>query len=465
MSLISHSFFPRSAFDMDSWLRPSSLLPSPLSPVSPASLLFLASQPPLPLVAQPPLLPGLTTLDIFDPFDELDRVMGRNLMWLDLPEAFKAIGMNPQPSVPAKYRIQVHCAGFSPSSIKTQLSEDKRQLVVSAKEGADQPPSNDADDFYLREFRRTYTLPANADTDKLISFVTSNNRLVIEMPIKEEQPQQPEQPPQQSQVPAQQQASEASSQIQGEGQFPPIVERPAQGSQNFQMSMSLPSGIEPADVNVICKDRDVIVQTESKTDSEDKHSRLFYYRRVTLPENANLSELKCTYDNNKLCIQAPVYPNFEQTYRTIPIEMPQQQQSQSPQLQQQQSQPQQLSQTAASQTQPEENQGLLLDLSTPPTDQSAQSQPSQQPPSLSPQPSAGETVPPQEGDQLKPEEAKSEEEEEEENVEPKETEPEQENVEKQAGSNIIEAKIGGQEFSTKAKGWQKKGGHKKEVEK
>ena len=56
---ITPSFFPRSMFDMDMWARPSSLGVGP------------------------------STLDLFDPFDELDRMMSRNLMWLNEPETSK----------------------------------------------------------------------------------------------------------------------------------------------------------------------------------------------------------------------------------------------------------------------------------------------------------------------------------------------------------------------------------------
>jgi hypothetical protein len=43
MAIIRHSFLPRSMFDMDSWFRPTS--------------------------------------DLFDPFDEMDHMLGRNLEW------------------------------------------------------------------------------------------------------------------------------------------------------------------------------------------------------------------------------------------------------------------------------------------------------------------------------------------------------------------------------------------------
>ena len=48
MSLLPHSFFPRSKFDMSQWLKPFDL--------------------------------GMTTTDLFDPFDQLDQQIG---MWPD----------------------------------------------------------------------------------------------------------------------------------------------------------------------------------------------------------------------------------------------------------------------------------------------------------------------------------------------------------------------------------------------
>lgn len=51
MSLIPHSFFPRSMFDMDQWHRPFSDM-------------------------------GLSTMDLFDPFDELDHMMGNKLFMI-----------------------------------------------------------------------------------------------------------------------------------------------------------------------------------------------------------------------------------------------------------------------------------------------------------------------------------------------------------------------------------------------
>ena len=49
MSLIDTQLFPRSMFDMENWLNESTK--------------------------------GESTLDMFDAFDELDTIMGRNLQW------------------------------------------------------------------------------------------------------------------------------------------------------------------------------------------------------------------------------------------------------------------------------------------------------------------------------------------------------------------------------------------------
>jgi HSP20 family molecular chaperone IbpA len=280
-----------------------------------------------------PLL-GLGTLDIFDPFDELDRTLGRNLMWLDVPDVLRASIMPPQqPRVPRKYRIQVHCEGFSPQSVKTELSDDKKQLIVHAKEGA--APASDKANYTLREFRRTYKLPDNVDTDQLVSFMTSNKRLVIEMPIKE---RKLEQAPQEDLLPR-------ITDLEG-------------GRKQVQMDMSLPVNIDPAKIKVTCKDRDVIVQAESKQDTSDQQSQVFYYRRTTLPENANLNELKCTFDNNQLSIKAPLNLSLEQTGRTVPIEFAQKQREQIGQAgeeqQRQKEQPQQKTESTGGEEKPGE---------------------------------------------------------------------------------------------------------------
>ena len=56
MSLVQHSFFPRSVMNTNEWFDEQ----------NPAT--------------------ALTTLDMFDPFNELDYLMGKNMQWLTKPE-------------------------------------------------------------------------------------------------------------------------------------------------------------------------------------------------------------------------------------------------------------------------------------------------------------------------------------------------------------------------------------------
>jgi HSP20 family molecular chaperone IbpA len=276
MSLITHSFFPRSAFNMDYWLRPESVWG------------------------------GTSTLDVFDPFDDLDRALGRNLMWLDVPDILKSVTPF-QPRVPKKYRIQVDCRGFNPNSIQTQVSDDKKRLIVNAKEG--QSAQKSGEDYTLKEFRKSYDLPDNVETDKLVSFMTSNGRLVVEIPLRREEK---------------------------EDEFPRIKDQ--NGEKSVEMNVWLPKNIDPSKVKVTCKDRDVIVQAEDEKQKQDEYSKVTFYRRTTLPENTDLNSLKCTCEKNQLRIQAPILGNILQAgEKTIPIQMGQTQQS-FPQGQQQQQQ-------------------------------------------------------------------------------------------------------------------------------
>ena len=57
MSLIQPSLFPRSLMNMNEWFGTPSLV-DPLS---------------------------MSTLDLFDPFDQLDTLMARNMQWLNKP--------------------------------------------------------------------------------------------------------------------------------------------------------------------------------------------------------------------------------------------------------------------------------------------------------------------------------------------------------------------------------------------
>jgi len=240
---------------------------------------------------------GLSTLDLFDPFDELDRMIGRNFNWLSIP-----FNLEQQPKVPNKYRVILDCFGYSPQSIKTEIKDN--QLIVTGNEG------NSAkldEDFQMKQFRKTYKLPSNTENDKLVSFMTTNGKLVIEIPLKEDENKK----------------NVAAQEKRKYDLFPRISE----DKTNVTMNLSLPENIDPSKLNVVCKDRQLIVKYQDKSESNDSYSDVYFYKQILMPENTDFNSLKCSFDKDLLTISAPLKTDIKSKLNTIPIEIKKQEQT------------------------------------------------------------------------------------------------------------------------------------------
>jgi HSP20 family molecular chaperone IbpA len=233
-----------------------------------------------------PSVPGVSTLDLFDPFDELDHTIARNMQWLNKPDFMPMMPLMPR--VPQKYRIIVDCVGYSPSSIKTDIVG--KELVVTGREDVKQ----EGGDFSVKEFKKTYKLPENAECEKMVSFMTAHGELVIEVPLKEKQ-------------------FHMNMDL-----LPKIVNTPTGGKQ-VELDFTVPEKIKPEHIHVSMKDRDLIVKAEEKVEKPDGVSRFYYYKRTTLPENTDFKNLKCNYDNHKIAICAPLDLDFK-SHKKVPIE-------------------------------------------------------------------------------------------------------------------------------------------------
>lgn len=231
---------------------------------------------------------GLSTLDVFDPFDELDHTISRNLNWLDRPDFLNTMPLLPK--VPQKYRIQVFCPGFTPKAIKHEFKGNK--LVVSGRE---ESKHEDGDDFSIREFRKTFDVPKHAEHDKLVSFMAPDGHLVFEMPLKE---------------------NKASPNAD---LMPQIVEA-ADGAKSVTMKFALPPDVDAAKASVMVKDRDLIFRCEDKIEGPDKTVRYFIYKRTTLPENTEFDKLNCVQDGSQIVCNAPLNTEFKRSFRSVPIE-------------------------------------------------------------------------------------------------------------------------------------------------
>jgi HSP20 family molecular chaperone IbpA len=255
MSLIPHGFFPRSMMDMDRWMQP-----------------FGGHH--------------LSTLEAFDPFDELDNMVGRNMQWLQRPDwLMQNFG---QPKVPQKYRITLDCVGYNPNSIKTEWKGN--QLTVSGRE----EERLDTGDFSTKEFKKTYTVPQNAECDKMVSFMTGDGQLCIEVPLKETQ------------------------KSLNQDLFPQIVDD--NGSKKVCMQFAIPENIAPEHIHVNVKDRCLVVKAEEKQQRPDGVSKFHYYKKTTLPENTDFDNLKCNFDDatHKITVSAPI--NLDWKPRQVALE-------------------------------------------------------------------------------------------------------------------------------------------------
>ena len=252
MALLAHSILPGSIFGTDSsWNRSHACKRKP----------FL--------------------LDIFDPFDSMLSTSS---------------SLYRQPRVPKKYRVTLDCQGYKNESIKTEIKNGK--LIISGSDGNKADDAQNEGDYSMKEFRKTYNLPANIDGDKLTRFMTNNGKLVVEIPLKETTKEE------------EAQVEKANKNVG----FPRIVEN-EKGEKSVSVKLELPKSIDPSKISVTCKDHDLIVKAESVEEKDDSYYKTYFYKRMTLPDETNLEALKCICEDNQLTITAPVHVDEDQEQR------------------------------------------------------------------------------------------------------------------------------------------------------
>lgn len=179
-------------------------------------------------------------------------------------------------------RITLDCSGYSPKSIKTDVIGNK--ITVTAKEEDRQ--SND--NYTIKEFKRSYDLPKNADIEKLQSFISPAGQLFIEVPVK---------------LPK---YDEAMPKISDDGK-------------TFTMIYTIPDYIDTSKITVSSKERDIVIKSEDKP-NEEADKNFVYFKRFALPESVDFNHISCSLEKNKLKISAPLRTDTRASYRKIPIQ-------------------------------------------------------------------------------------------------------------------------------------------------
>jgi len=267
-------------------------------------------------------------LDFFDPWRDFDTfptalsIRPNAFRWINEPRRLTHSlsntqndrSLQPLSSAPhaEKFRVQLNVAGFNPETIKTKV--EGRKVIVEAKQEDRQPDG----DYNIREIRKTYELPEHADASQLTSYVTPNNMLVIEVPIRNPETER-----------RLAQASNDNQTLAQFGQFrdplfdyvgflsgsdfqPRIVDR---GNNQKQLELNVGmKNYKPQEIKVSVKNNELIVQGEHRHKDNNRSERSFFFKSTTLPPGTQIDKLESHLtDDGQLKIEAPYVEPKEAT--------------------------------------------------------------------------------------------------------------------------------------------------------
>jgi len=253
-------------------------------------------------------------LDFFDPWRDFDTfptalaTRPNAFRWVNQPPRLTHGSRSVEPSSPAphseKFRVQLNVAGFNPETINTKV--DGRKVIVEAKQEDRQSDG----DYNVRQLRKTYELPEHADASHMASYVTPNNMLVIEAPIRNPETER-----------RLEQAKKDNHSLTQFGQYrdplfdytgflggsdfqPRIVDK---GNNQKQLEMTVGmKNYRPQEIKVSVKDNELIVQGEHRQKDANHSERSFFFKSTTLPPGTQVEQLQSFLDDNgQLKIEAP----------------------------------------------------------------------------------------------------------------------------------------------------------------
>ncbi|CAM4763039.1 unnamed protein product [Rotaria magnacalcarata] len=266
-------------------------------------------------------------LDFFDPWRDFDTfpaalsIRPNAFRWINEPLRLTN-NRTAQPTSPGlhaeKFRVQLNVAGFNPESIKTKV--EGRKVIVEAKQ-EDRLPDGD---FHTRELRKSYELPEHADAAHLASYVTPNNMLVIEVPIKNPEAER-----------RLQQAGDNTQRLAqfglyrdpffdytgflGGSDFQPVIVDKGNNQKQLELTVGM-KDYKPQEIKVSVKNNELIVQGEHRHKDENRSERSFFFKSTTLPPGTQIDQLQSHLtDDGQLKIEAP-FVEQKETVRSIEVE-------------------------------------------------------------------------------------------------------------------------------------------------
>jgi len=259
-------------------------------------------------------------LDFFDPWRDFDTfptalsIMPNAFRWVNQPprlthssnQAHNTPSLQRSTSIPhaEKFRVQLNVAGFNPETIKTKV--EGRKVIVEAKQEDRQSDG----DYNIRQLRKTYELPEHADANQLASYVTPNNMLVVEVPIRNpEAERRLEQAKNDDRSLAQfgqyrDPIFDYTGFLSGSDFQPRIVDK---GNNQKQLEMTVEmKNCRPQEIKVSVKNNELIVQGEHRYNDENRSERSFFFKSTALPPGTQVDQLQSYLaDDGQLKIEAP----------------------------------------------------------------------------------------------------------------------------------------------------------------
>jgi len=248
------------------------------------------------------------SLDLFDPFDEIDLAshrMQNTLQWLQDPPRFQrelcpVTGHKKRPHSD-KFRVTLDVTGYKPEDLSVKVVG--RKLYIDGKQEL-----RDGEDFSVKEMRKTYDLPENASFEHMTSFLTAKGLLVVEFPLITQAKERDDHHHQLKQYGDN--AKEFNFDEFFKSAFEPKISNDTEkGEKKIDLSLDM-TGFRPDQIQIHLKDHDLIVQGESSASDQHHTARSYIYKAVTLPPNIDVEHMRSfLHDGKRLVITAPYHEN------------------------------------------------------------------------------------------------------------------------------------------------------------
>ncbi|CAF0852426.1 unnamed protein product [Rotaria sordida] len=216
----------------------------------------------------------------------------------------KSLEQTPRIPQSEKFIIQLNVTGFNAERIT--IRGEGQKVTVEAKQEDRQSNS----DYHIQELRKSYELPEYADATHLSSYVTQNNMLVIEVPIKNpEAERRLEQARNDNRSLAQfgeyrDPYFDYAGFLGASGVQSRIVDK---GNNQKQLEMTVEmKNYQPQEIKVSVKNNELIIRGEHRYTDQNSSERSYLFRSTTLPPGTQIDQVQSYFtDDGQLKIEAP----------------------------------------------------------------------------------------------------------------------------------------------------------------